>query len=49
MNQLFDVVLEASLRVSVLALAVWLALRACRIRAGSVRHAAWLVFLQPCR
>jgi beta-lactamase regulating signal transducer with metallopeptidase domain len=45
MTPLLHVFLEASIRISLVVLVVWLALLAGRVRSGSLRHIAWLVVL----
>jgi beta-lactamase regulating signal transducer with metallopeptidase domain len=45
MTPFLQVFLEASIRISLVALAVWLVLVAGRVRSGSLRHIAWLAVL----
>jgi len=45
MNPLLRILLESSLRISAAAVLVGLALSLARIRASSVRHAAWTAVL----
>src|SRR5215468_361318 len=45
MTTTFQMLLESSLRICVVAVAVWISLIICRIRPGVVSHKAWTAVL----